>query len=71
MAKFLIHNVTHGPFDDGEDFWNVVMAETEDGKIIDMELFFDDMESAMQMKAHFGRSIQPLELEFDDEEEEE
>ena len=69
MAKFLIHNVTHGPYDDGEEFWNVVLAETETGQMIDMELYFDDMKSAMSMKEHFGRSIDPLTLEFDDEEE--
>lgn len=64
-----IHSVESGPWDDGEYIWNVCKVEKE-GKVFDMELFFDSFDDAYQLIRHFSKSIDPLELELNEEDEE-
>ena len=64
-----IHSVESGPWDDGEYIWNVCKVE-KDGKVFDMELFFDSYNDAYELVKHFSKSIDPLELELNEEDEE-
>lgn len=64
-----IHSVESGPYDDGEYIWNVCKVE-DDGKVFDMELFFDSFGDAYKMIKHFAKSIDPLDLELNEEDDE-
>lgn len=64
-----IHSVESGPWDDGEYIWNVCKVEN-DNKVFDMEIFFDSFDDAYTMVKHFAKSIDPLDLEWNEEDDE-
>lgn len=59
MDQLKIHNVISGPYDDGEDIWNVCLVEA-DGELEEVELYYDSYNDAYQMVKHFMKSIDPL-----------
>ncbi len=69
-TTYLIYDVHSGPWDDGEYIWNVCKVGVK-GEIIHKELYFNSYDDAYLMVKHFTNSIDPLELELEDEEEDE
>jgi len=66
MDQMKIHNVISGPYDNGEDIWNVCLIETN-GDLEEAELFYDSYDEAYEMVKHFTKSIQPLIMFIGDE----
>lgn len=61
-----IWNVVDGPLEDEDgDIFNLCLVEYE-GKVEQMEVYFESMKDAMVMVHHFKTSIEPLELENPD-----
>lgn len=63
-----IWNVSRGPFenDDGQ-VWNVCLVEDKEGKIIEDEIYYDNMIDAMRMRDYFLSKIEPIEIfEFEE-----
>lgn len=61
-----IWNVVDGPLEDEDDnIFNLCLVEN-DGKVEEMEIYFESMEEAMIMVLYFKKNIEPLELENPD-----
>jgi hypothetical protein len=61
-----IWNVVDGPLEDeDEDIFNLCLVEY-DGKVEQMEVYFENMSDAMAMVRYFKSNIEPLELENPD-----
>jgi hypothetical protein len=73
MAReLMIHRVVEGPFenDEEEGCWLLCLAEDK-GELCDLEVFFDSFDEAYAFKHHFTKSIEPIVLTTEVEEEEE
>ena len=70
MKQVKIWDVLSGPYpsdlpDEQDVHYNVCKVEIE-GKVIQMEYFFDSFNDAYEMVKYFQSNIEPLELEIDD-----
>ncbi len=68
-TTYLIYDVHSGPWDDGEYVWNVCKV-SKDGDVFHKELYFNSYDDAYELIKHFNKSIEPLELELEDEDDE-
>ena len=68
-TTYLIYDVHSGPWDDGESIWNVCKV-AKDGEVFHKELYFNSYDDAYLLIKHFTSSIDPLELEIEDDEDE-
>lgn len=64
-----IYGVQSGPWeaDDGT-YWNVCKV-VENGKVFDEEIYFGTLDDAYEMIKYFSKNIDPIELDFEEEEE--
>jgi hypothetical protein len=74
MAReLMIHRVVEGPFENDEEeegCWLLCLAEDR-GELCDLEVYFDSFSEAYAFKHHFTKSIEPIVLTTEVEEEEE
>jgi hypothetical protein len=64
-VEMKIHRVVSGPYDEDEVIWNLCLVEI-DGELEQVELFFDDFDSAYTMVKYFLTSINPIVLKLGD-----
>lgn len=65
-----IYDVQSGPWDDGENIWNVCKV-AKDGKVFDTELYFNSYDDAYELVKYFSKNITPLDFEAHEEEDDE
>lgn len=60
-----IWNIKAGPFENDEGhIWNVCLVETDEGEMIDEEIYYQSMTDAMKMVDYFLTKIDPITLEM-------
>ncbi len=62
MKVWQIHSGPYSIDDDQDECWLVAKVESDEGDLIDMEIAFKDMESAIRFKNRVDLAFDPVEI---------